>query len=444
MKIIERNNLQSPNFQSHAEQYPASKNNIQGKNTSAGHRIVATLLDGYRGPIAIQLWDGSLFRGAEDVECVLHIHHPGVVKDLILRRDLVKLAEAFIAGHIDVTGDMEALFKLEPYLKTLKPTLKVRLQLLFDALRLPSLTQHVDSHHVKAGKNQQKNSRKAIAHHYDVGNDFYRLWLDRNMVYSCAYFRDSEQSLDEAQQDKLDYLCRKLRLQSGQTLLDIGCGWGALAIWAAEHYGVKVHGVTLSKEQQALANDRIKQAGLEHLVTIELRDYRDLKDNIKYDRIVSVGMFEHIGVKNFPVYFGKIKQLLKPGGLFLNHGITIKDNQRKSPLKRFINQYIFPDGELARISDVNDAMEQAGFEIVDVESLRRHYALTLRRWVEALEKKMKQATALTSSETYRLWQLYMSGFAYYFDEGTVNVHQILVAHQHDELTIPLRRDDLYL
>jgi len=411
---------------------------------SAGHRIIKTLLADYHGPIAIQLWDGYLYKYSEDTQCVLYIHHPGVLRNLILHRDLVKFAEAFIAGHIDVTGELEALFGFESYLENIKPGYRLSLQLLFDALRLPAQKKYNFDSHVKSGRAQQKNSRKAISHHYDVGNDFYRLWLDRNMVYSCAYFRDAEQSLDGAQQDKLDYLCRKLRLQPGQTLLDIGCGWGALALWAAQHYGVNVHGITLSKEQQTLATERIKQAGLEHRVTIELRDYRDLTDDIKYDRIVSVGMFEHIGIKNFPHYFGKIKQLLKSGGLFLNHGITIKDNLRKSPLKRFINQYIFPDGELARISDVNDAMEQAGFEIVDVESLRRHYALTLRRWVHALESNMKQATTLTSRETYRLWRLYMSGFAYYFDEGTVNVHQILVAHQHDTLPNSLRREDLYV
>jgi len=412
-------------------------------STSAGHRIVSTLMKNYHGPVAIQLWDGSLFRSREETECVLHIHQPGVLRDLILRRDPIKLAEAFIAGHIDVSGDLETLFKLGPHLKNIKPGYRVRLQLLFDALHLPSTHKYNYDKRVKAGDRQQKNSRKAIAHHYDVGNEFYRLWLDREMVYSCAYFRDEEQSLDEAQQDKLDYLCRKLRLQPGQTLLDIGCGWGALALWAAKHYGVKVHGVTLSKEQLALANDRIKQAGLEDSITLELRDYRDLDEATQYDRIVSVGMFEHLGVKNFPQYFNKVKKLLKPEGLFLNHGITIKENLRKSPLKRFINQYIFPDGELARISDVNDSMEKAGFEIIDVESLRRHYAITLRRWVKALEANVKQATELTSSETYRLWQLYMSGFAFYFDEGTVNLHQILVSHQHDKLPNPLRREDLY-
>jgi cyclopropane-fatty-acyl-phospholipid synthase len=439
MKTIEQNNIHLK-----TGLYPASSMSIQGSDAAAGHRIISVLFDGYQGPVAIQLWDGSLFRDAQEIQCVLHIHHPGVLRDLILRRDLVRLAEAFIAGYVDVTGDLEVLFQLESHLKTLKPDYRVRLRLLLDALRLPSIKHKNFQRQVKAGENQQQNSREAISHHYDVGNEFYRLWLDRKMVYSCAYFRDTEQTLDEAQQDKLDYLCRKLRLQPGQTLLDIGCGWGALAIWAAEHYGVKVHGVTLSNEQLTLANARIKQAGLEHLVTIELRDYRDLIDEVKYDRIVSVGMFEHIGVKNFPVYFGKIKKLLKPGGLFLNHGITIKDNDKRSALKRFINQYIFPDGELARISDVNDAMENAGFEIIDIESLRRHYALTLRRWVQTLQSKVKQATALTSSETYRLWQLYMSGFAYYFDEGTVNVHQILVAHQHDRLPNPLRREDLYI
>lgn len=416
---------------------------IQGAVISAGHRIITTLLAGYQGPVAVRLWDGSLFNSSKDTLCVLHFHHPGVLRALVLRRNLVTLAEAFIAGHVAVTGEFGSLFELESHFKNIKPDYRVCMKLFFDALRLTSLNKTCYQQNIKAGKSQQKNSRKAIAHHYDVGNDFYRLWLGQNMVYSCAYFRNAEQSLDEAQSDKLDYLCRKLRLKSGQSLLDIGCGWGALALWAAQHYGVTVHGITLSEEQYALASDRVKKAGLENCVSIELKDYRDLPDEAVYDRVVSVGMFEHIGVKNFPQYFGKIKQILKPGGLFLNHGITIKDAQCKSPLKRFMNQYIFPDGELARISDVNDAMEKAGFEIVDVESLRRHYALTLHHWVKALEANMKKATELTSIETYRLWRLYMSGCAYYFDEGTMNVHQVLAGHQHENLPHPLRRDDLY-
>ena len=411
--------------------------------SSAGHRIITTLLTGYQGPIAVRLWDGSRFNSNEDTRCVLHVYHPGVLRDLILRRDLVKLAEAFVAGHVAVTGEFESLFELESHIKNIKPDYGVYLKLFFDALRLTSLNGTGYQQNIKAGKSQQKNSPKAIAHHYDVSNDFYRLWLDRNMVYSCAYFRHTEQSLDEAQQDKLDYLCRKLRLKSGQALLDIGCGWGALALWAAQHYGVTVHGITLSKQQHALATDRIKKAGLEDRVKIELRDYRDIPDDAVYDRVVSVGMFEHIGVKNFSQYFNKVRQVLKPGGLFLNHGITSKNGWLNTPITRFMNQYIFPDGELARISDVSDAMEKAGFEIVDVESLRRHYALTLRHWVKALEANMKRATELTSIETYRLWFLYMAGSAFYFDEGSINVHQVLAGHQHDNVPHPLRREDLY-
>lgn len=430
-------------IQSYSNKNSANCYSVRSTEVSEGYRIIATLLSGYRGMVAVQLWDGSLFRCSEDVQCELHIHHPGVLRDLILRRDLIKLAEAFIAGHIDVTGDFEVLFKLESHLKNLKPDYRTCLKLFFDALRLPSLKKYNYESQVKAGQRQQKNSSRTIAHHYDVGNDFYSLWLDRNMVYSCAYFRNTEQSLDEAQQDKLDYLCRKLRLQPGQDLLDIGCGWGALALWAAQHYGVKVHGITLSKEQHDMAVDSISKAGLGDRVRIELRDYSDLPDDAVYDNVVSVGMFEHIGVNKYSQYFKKVKQVLKPGGLFLNHGITSKDGWRNTPMTRFMNQYIFPDGELARISDVNDAMEKAGFEIVDVESLRRHYALTLRHWVKSLEAGMRKATELTSIETYRLWRLYMSGCAYYFDEGSINVHQVLAGHQHESLPHPLRRDHLY-
>ncbi|HID81519.1 MAG TPA: class I SAM-dependent methyltransferase [Chromatiales bacterium] len=417
---------------------------MRSTEISAAHRIISTLLAEYHGPIAIQLWDGSLFRNSEETQCVLHIHHPHVLRDLILHRDLVRLAESYIAGQIEVSGNFESLFLLEEHLKTFHPSLQQCIRLFFDALKLPSLKTQDYHKPLKAGNRKQSNSRNTIAHHYDVGNDFYRLWLDKNMVYSCAYFRTNKQSLDEAQADKLDYLCRKLRLKPGQKLLDIGCGWGALAIWAATHYGVTAHGITLSKEQQAFAMEQVKKNGLDERVTIELRDYRNLPEKIKYDRIVSVGMFEHIGVKNFPQYFGKVKTLLKPGGLFLNHGITSKDGWRDTPMTRFMNQYIFPDGELARISEVNNAMENAGFEIVDVESLRRHYALTLRCWVKALESNKQEATDFTNIETYRLWRLYMAACAYYFDEGSINVYQVLAGHQHNTLPAPLRREDLYI
>ncbi len=410
---------------------------------ATARNILHTLFKNYHGPVSIRYDDGNRPQQTNTGRCTIHIRHPGVIRELILKRDLSRLAEAYIAGFLDVSGDIEDIFTLEKYFSTLSIDTGTRIKLLANALRLPRLSNISYDRRVRAGASQQQNSRHTIAHHYDVGNDFYRLWLDRNMVYSCAYFKHPDQNIDQAQQDKLDYLCKKLRLRAGMTLLDIGCGWGALAIWAATHYGVRVHGITLSQQQYDEAHHRVRDAGLERQIQIELRDYRDLDESMQYDRIVSVGMFEHIGVKNFPLYFGKVKKLLKLGGLFLNHGITIKQNLRRSPLKRFINQYIFPDGELARISDVNDAMERAGFEILDVESLRQHYALTLRKWVARLQQHFDQASANSSIEMVRLWQLYMAGFAYYFDEGTVNVHQILVAHQHDTLPTPLRRDDIY-
>ena len=277
-----------------------------------------------------------------------------------------------------------------------------------------------------------------------MGNDFYRLWLDPEYVYSCAYFRDAGQSLAEAQHDKLDYICRKLRLAPGQRLLDIGCGWGALLFWAARHYGVQAHGITLSVQQYHLACERVRKEGLGDLVSIELLDYRDLDGKDCYDRIVSVGMFEHVGVRNIPHYFGRVQRLLKSGGLFLNHGITSETGWRRTPLTRFMNCYIFPDGELARISDVMDTMERSGFELLDVESLRPHYVLTLRHWVLTLESNREAAISASSEATYRLWRLYMAGSAHYFQEGSIGVYQILAGRVRCPLSVPLRRDDLYV
>jgi len=406
-------------------------------------RIFSTLLKNYQGKVAIQLWEGSQIAASPDTECCIIFHDPGVIRELVLYRSLSRLTEAYLDGSISVNGNMETLFDLEKHLKKMHLSLGKKWRLLWLALQLPG------RHHAAAitkqstKKTTHKNSSASIAHHYDVSNEFYQLWLDPEMVYSCAYFSNEQQSLAEAQREKLDYLCRKLRLQPGQTLLDIGCGWGALAIHAARHYGVTVHGITLSKAQQQFANKRVLAEGLEDQVKIELLDYRDLPERAEYDRVVSVGMFEHVGLKNFPTYFGTVKRVLKSGGLFLNHGITSDTRWRRTPVTRFINRYIFPDGELTRVSEVADAMEQAGFEVLDTEGLRRHYAYTLRRWVQALEASREKAISQTSEATYRLWRLYMAGSAYFFNQGSIGVHQLLVGHQQDPLPIPLRRDDLY-
>lgn len=409
-----------------------------------GYEIVATLLDGYQGKVAVQLWDGRTVNDQPDTACTLQFMQPGVLRDLILKRDLVRLGEAYLSGGLDVEGNMESLFELGPWLQRLRLSASSKLRLFYLALRLPSgMDRDAALEHQAGSTAIKRNSQKSIAHHYDVSNDFYRLWLDPQMIYSCAYFQDEQQTLADAQCDKLDHICRKLRLQPGQTLLDIGCGWGALVIWAAKNYGVQSHGITLSEQQFEYAQRRIKDEGLADRVVVELRDYRNLPDESRYDRIVSVGMFEHVGIRNFPRYFGKVKHLLEPGGLFLNHGITNDSGWNDTSLQQFVNKYVFPDGELTRVSEVNQAMEQSGFELLDVESLRRHYAYTLRQWVKSLEAQREEAVALSCDATYRLWRLYMAGSAYYFDEGSVNVYQVLAGHTGQALSVPLRRDDLY-
>ncbi len=409
----------------------------------AAREILQRFLAGYDGSVAVRLWSGERIYGDVNAPCTVVIHQPSVLRHLVLHQDLIRLAESYMAGDLDVEGDMESLFDLTQHARELHFSWPDKWRVLLQALRLPKhrMSGSLVVRDKKAA--QHRNTKESIAYHYDVSNDFYRLWLDPEMVYSCAYFRDPDQTLANAQQDKLDHICRKLRLKPGQQLLDIGCGWGALAIWAARHYDVQVHGITLSEQQYRYAIERVRNEGMEEQVRIELRDYRDLPEEAGYDRIVSVGMFEHIGVANFPRYFNTVKRVLKSGGLFLNHGITNDTGWQDTPITRFMNRYVFPDGELARISDVQDAMEQAGFEIIDVEGLRRHYALTLRHWVEALEKYREQAVAMVGEATYRIWRLYMAGCAYYFEEGSTNVYQVLAGSAHQPLATPLRRDDLY-
>ncbi|HEB99539.1 MAG TPA: class I SAM-dependent methyltransferase [Thiotrichales bacterium] len=410
---------------------------------AAGQRLVQTMLQGYRGPVAVRLWDGSLAHGRPGAPVALVFHQPAPLRDLVLHADLFRLAEAYLAGGVDAEGDMEVLFDLVEFLRCRQWSWRERLRLFHEAVMLPGMSRKRAARERRASRRLRRNGRQAIAHHYDVGNEFYRLWLDPNMVYSCAYFSTPDQPLVEAQEDKLDYICRKLRLSPGQHLLDIGCGWGALALRAARRHGVRVHGITLSREQCAHARERVRQEGLEGQVRIDLLDYRELPDDARYDRIVSVGMFEHIGRKNFPLYFGKVRRMLRPGGLFLNHGITNDTGWQDTPISRFINAYVFPDGELARISDVQLAMEEAGFEILDVESLRPHYQLTLRRWRETLEARKEEAVALTSDQTYRIWRLYMAGSSYYFGDGSLGVYQVLAGHRYQPQPVGLRRDELY-
>ncbi len=406
--------------------------------------ILEILLRDFQGHVAFRLADGRRLPGPRNPICTVLIRDPGVLRKLILKRDLLPLVDDYMHGAIDVEGDLEALFELEPHFAAMRLSWATRIRLLVLAERLPAVRFRRPSPAVLKDVPEHRNSAKSIAYHYDVSNTFYKTWLDPQMLYSCAYFSSDTQDLAAAQEDKLDYICRKLRLQAGQSLLDIGCGWGALALWAAQRYGVKVHGITLSQAQLKWGLARVAKAGLDRQVQLELRDYRDLDPLVHYDKIVSVGMFEHIGIHNFPEYFGTVARLLNPGGLFLNHGITNNTGWMRALTSRFINRYIFPDGELTRVSAVCAAMENAGFELLDIENLRRHYALTLRHWVAALSKGVDEAIQASSDATVRLWHLYLCGSAHYFDHGDLNIYQIVAGHRYSRQPVPLRRSDLYV
>lgn len=411
--------------------------------------LLKRLLRGAGGEFSVRLWDGSHLQSADTKlapRFTLICRNPDALRSLLLGRNPLRLAEAYLRNDLDIEGDLFAVVALKERLQSLRMVWHQRfwnsLVWLLHHLRntdaLPGYRRSVVRH------SKQENS-DAVAFHYDVSNDFYSLWLDPAMVYSCAYFEHPEDDLEKAQQAKLEHICRKLMLQPGECLLDIGCGWGALILHAAKYHGVKAHGISLSHSQLELARARIAQAGLADRVTVELCDYRDLDGKTQYDKIASVGMFEHVGLRNLPLYFACVRRSLKPAGLFLNHGITsASEGWQESANTRFINRYIFPDGQLDTISNIQRVMEGEGFEIADVEALRRHYALTLRHWVERLEKHHAEALRFVSEQTYRAWRLYMTASALQFETGGIGVYQILASMPAGQASgLPLTRRHLY-
>lgn len=420
--------------------------------------LLRHLFRGLDDSLAVRLWDDtSLQVGKACTEgsrpaFTLVFRNSSVVRALVLGRDPLRLAEAYFRGEIDIEGDFFAALGLKDQLQSIRLPAIAKLGTLFKALRLPrhesrdggSGRQRGLRHARTARAHSKAGDREAIQFHYDVSNAFYALWLDRAMVYSCAYFEQPDQGLDQAQQAKLEHICRKLRLQPGDRFLDIGCGWGALVIHAARHFGVHAHGITLSERQLELARQRIHEAALEDRVTVELHDYRDLPGDGVYDKIASVGMFEHVGLQNLPGYFSTVHRLLKPAGLFLNHGITHDvEGWEKTLSTEFINRYVFPDGQLDTVSNIQRAMERASFEIGDVEALRPHYALTLRHWVARLERHHAQALEHVSESTYRVWRLYMAACALEFESGEIGIYQVLAHKRTPSATLPLTRRYIY-
>jgi len=292
----------------------------------------------------------------------------------------------------------------------------------------------------------RRRDAEAIAHHYDVGNDFYALFLDPLMVYTCAYYRDPDGKLEQAQADKLDLVCRKLRLGPGETLLDIGCGWGGLSMWAARHYGARAHGVTLSRAQAEWAAARIMEEGLGDRCRVEHRDFRDLARDARYDKIAAVGVIEHVGIGNYPAFFDRLRELLNDGGLYLNHGITHEFHWRRTSQTDFLYRHVFPNGDLAGLTETLTEMERARWEILDVEGLRLHYARTCRQWVERLRARADEARALVGERTYRTWLLYLTCSAVSFERGAIGLYQVLLRKHGDPAgggVAPRTREDLY-
>jgi cyclopropane-fatty-acyl-phospholipid synthase len=406
--------------------------------------------------VGVRLWDGTAWPDQRPRAAMLALKHRGALGRMFLPGTEVGLTEAYLHDDFDIEGDIAVAFEIGDFLLAHLGDWRNKLKLAGLLAALPERDGRSTMRRaarqllprIRGKRHSLARDRRAVTLHYDVSNDFYCLWLDRRMVYSCAYFTSQAEELDVAQERKLDYLCRKLRLRPGQRLLDIGCGWGALVIHAAKHFGVRAKGLTLSEPQAEWARARIAEAGLTNEATIDLRDYREIASDGSqlYDAIVSVGMAEHVGREKLPDYFSVAHRALKPGGVFLNQaigeGVVARPDNRNGS---FIEQYVFPDGDIPPLPSMLRAAESAGFEIRDVENLREHYALTLRHWLRRLERHHAEALSFVHEATYRVWRLYLAGSAHGFRRGHIAVYQTLLAKLDlsGQTKLPLTRDDWY-
>jgi cyclopropane-fatty-acyl-phospholipid synthase len=400
----------------------------------------------YARQFAIRLWDGTLIPAQERQLFTLCVNEPGALRTAFKPPVDLNAGRAFAAGLLDVEGDVEAA--IDAMMSMLeRPAIGTMAKLAMLLRRLPvAPLPELREAHLKGKRHSLQRDRAAIGFHYDQPVPFYRAFLDGNLVYSCAYFDEGVETIDDAQIAKIDHSLRKLRLRKGERLLDIGCGWGALVVRAAQEFGAYVLGVTLSERQCEEARRRISAAGVADRARVELWDYRELPATT-FDKIVSIGMFEHVGRDRLPEYFQTAHKLLKAGGLFLNHGIanqhrTLRDGRASG----FMDRFIFPDGELVNVSDALAVAERSGFEVRDVENLREHYMRTLRAWVAKLERNREEAIAAAGEQTYRAWRLYMAGSAQGFRSGRLGLFQSLLAKPLASGAIPdlpATRRDLY-
>ncbi|WP_321840610.1 cyclopropane-fatty-acyl-phospholipid synthase family protein [Paraburkholderia bannensis] len=380
-------------------------------------------------PARLVLWSGQQYDFGHFAapQVTLKVNSASALP-LLLEPSLDNLGEAYIKGKIDIEGKVADIINIGYSLARSTVT---------SASKLARVRRYFT--------HSKSTDKKAIQYHYDVSNEFYKLWLDENMVYSCAYFENGDEDLATAQIKKIDHILTKIQLKEGQTLLDIGCGWGALVLRAAQKFGARCVGVTLSQNQFDLATQRVKDAGLQDRIEIRLQDYRDVQG--QFDRITSVGMFEHVGRKNLPGYFTKVRELLADDGIAMNHGITSSDAESGETALgggEFIDRYVFPDGELPHISLALEAAQRGGLEAVDVESLRRHYAHTLDLWADNFEARADEARKLVDDEKFRIWRVYLAGCAYAFEHDDVSIYQIVCRKAgRSATTLPWSRRYMY-
>jgi cyclopropane-fatty-acyl-phospholipid synthase len=412
--------------------------------------ILQELLGAYHPRnFAVRLWNGSTWdpEAGQPARFTMVIRRPGALRTMFLSGSERTLGQAYVYKEIDIEGDLEEAFRMAQYLLRLRPGIPGKIGLALQLLRLPSGEPQGSGRQAArlSGKiHSVDRDRQAVTYHYDTSNDFFALFLGGRMVYSCAYFTSPDEDLDRAQERKLDYICRKLRLKQGHRLLDVGCGWGGLVRFATKQYGVSALGITLSEPQASLANELIRRDGMDDRCRVEVRDYRQVDEPESFDAVVSIGMVEHVGERMLPEYFRQAWRLLRPGGVFLNHGIAHPPGAGHDTEGSFTEAFVFPDGDPVPINVSTRAAEEAGFEVRDVESLREHYALTLRHWLRRLESHREEAIRATDEPTYRTWKLFMTASALEFDTGGNNVYQsLLVKPDSGRSGQPLTRADWY-
>jgi cyclopropane-fatty-acyl-phospholipid synthase len=406
---------------------------VDGDQGSAAHALepLLTAVLGPRLPVRVELWDGSTI-GPVPAPGVLRVRSRDALRRLLWAPDELGLSRAYVAGDIDLDGDIFETLEVLRDAVALDGRLALRLApralaaaRATGAFGLP-LPPPPEEARPRGRRHSQQRDAAAVRHHYDVGNDFYELVLGPSMTYSCARFPDPETTLEDAQASKHELIARKLGLadRPGSRLLDVGCGWGSMAIHAARQHGASVVGITISREQAVRARERVEAAGVSHLVEIREQDYRDLGDDEPFDAISSIGMFEHVGESRMADYFAVLRRILRPEGRLLNHAIS-RVGATRLRRRSFTGRYVFPDGELIDVGQVALAMESAGYEVRDVECLREHYARTLRAWVANLEGGWDTAVALVGERRARVWRLYMAASAIGFEEGGLSIHQVL-------------------